>query len=132
MWHNLIIEIEQTEKLIREKQTLLEGLYERKAELTGLCPNNFFDEVSEAPATKGSSGPTRGEEVSVAVEPTPEAAPIPEVSVNPNQWYHIGGKLKHISVSHECSKIWGTNHNDDIYFRNGKDGNWQHIAGKLI
>ena len=39
-------------------------------------------------------------------------------------WTRVGGKLKHVSVSHDGSHVWGVNSNDDIYYRGGYDGSW--------
>ena len=54
-------------------------------------------------------------------------------------WTQISGNLTQVSVSGDGSHVWGVNTNDNIYYRNGKDGDaeessshkWTLISGKL-
>ena len=53
-----------------------------------------------------------------------------------NDWQHIEGKLKCVSVGQ--GGVWGVNSNDDIYYRTGTFNNqrsegsgWTNVPGKL-
>ena len=42
-------------------------------------------------------------------------------------WHHVDGKLKCIHVAGNGGEhVWGVNAEDDIFYRPGPDGGWQH------
>lgn len=81
-----------------------------------------------------STGETNMDDVSFTNETmsADEDYTMTEAEASESGWTLIPGGLKQVSVGWKPTMVWGVNSRDDIYYREGKDGSWQHIGGKLV